>query len=773
MHFLAPYLLWGSVAAGIPLVLHFFFRSRYRRLPWAAMQFLLESLEQTQRRLRFQEWLLLLLRMAVVVLLAVALARPLWSAGSGAGGAGEVVLLLDVSSSMGVREEGQTRWQRAQAAAGNLLETLPGGTSVHLFAGADRVCWTETAGPRERLQERLRQLTPTGLSSNLLPVLQAVEAFLRARPTPQRTVYFFTDLQRRGWEQEADALRALLRRWHEEEPPVTLYVVPCGRQATPRNAALVDVQPPMDILRPGERLRFTVLVRNTGAEPLQHLEVSLSNDDLPQEREVQVVPQLAPGQTVGVPLTTAFARPGWHVLTATLRAAEDQLEADNRLDQVLLVRPQVRLLVVEGGAPTRQPAQTASFYLLHALLPVRDPASWPLRVQRLPASEATAAHLQGQDLCLLVDVPLEGTPTSAAAASGEFLEALARFVRQGHGVLLFAGDQVQPAAYNRLLGEKWGLLPGRLTGLFQAPPDQPLHLSRRSAALPAFRRFADSQAYQGLDQVRIWRCLEVEPRSAPPGGGTNPPPEAEERVVLRYSAEASRPGGRPAVLTRRVGAGEVMLVTTAAAPGWQKGRSDPTWTDWPLAHGMFVPFVQLAVSHLLHQNQPSGTVVAGQTFIWPLPHTAREQLFTVQTPQGERFPLGRPQLVQGRPQLHLTELFYPGIWRLVPPPGAAGRQPPGKEVSAPGEPSAGEEEPPTPPLLAVNADRRESADLRSWSAAELQEWLGFPVSCLEVDAQGRLISPASRAEATPWLLGLVTLLAAVEMLAAWKTGQPR
>ncbi|HKB40415.1 MAG TPA: BatA domain-containing protein, partial [Gemmataceae bacterium] len=68
MFFLAPWMLLGVLAAAVPIAIHFFFRSRYRTVPWAAMQFLLASLEQTSRRIRFQELLLLLLRIAVLLL---------------------------------------------------------------------------------------------------------------------------------------------------------------------------------------------------------------------------------------------------------------------------------------------------------------------------------------------------------------------------------------------------------------------------------------------------------------------------------------------------------------------------------------------------------------------------------------------------------------------------------------------------------------------------------------------------------------------------------
>src|SRR5262245_51905882 len=106
MAFFAPYMLWGVLAAGIPIALHFFYRSRYRTVPWAAMKFLLTSIEQTSRRLRFQELILLALRVALLVLLALALARPKSAAQRGAaqGDAVDAVFVIDTSYSMAARD---------------------------------------------------------------------------------------------------------------------------------------------------------------------------------------------------------------------------------------------------------------------------------------------------------------------------------------------------------------------------------------------------------------------------------------------------------------------------------------------------------------------------------------------------------------------------------------------------------------------------------------------------------------------------------------------
>src|SRR5262249_53068643 len=99
MGFLAPAMLWGAAAASIPIALHFFFPARSGTGRWAAINFLPTSIEQPSRRLRFQELLLLMARVMVLVLLARALARPLTTTagGAGKGDAVDAVCLIDTS----------------------------------------------------------------------------------------------------------------------------------------------------------------------------------------------------------------------------------------------------------------------------------------------------------------------------------------------------------------------------------------------------------------------------------------------------------------------------------------------------------------------------------------------------------------------------------------------------------------------------------------------------------------------------------------------------
>src|SRR5215211_5611865 len=128
MQLLAPLMMAGAAAVTIPIALHFFYRARYRPLPWAPMKFLREAIEQTSRRLKFQEWILLALRCLALILLALAFSRLGCSQThkvSGRGDAVDAVLVIDTSYSMGARDGGKIRLDRARDAARAVIETLP------------------------------------------------------------------------------------------------------------------------------------------------------------------------------------------------------------------------------------------------------------------------------------------------------------------------------------------------------------------------------------------------------------------------------------------------------------------------------------------------------------------------------------------------------------------------------------------------------------------------------------------------------------------------
>src|SRR5436189_6355001 len=90
----------GAIFAAGPVIIHLLNRRRFRVVEWAAMDFLREALQRNRKMLQLRDLILLALRTTVILLFALALARPYWQhqAGSlGKRGAVHAVMILDNS----------------------------------------------------------------------------------------------------------------------------------------------------------------------------------------------------------------------------------------------------------------------------------------------------------------------------------------------------------------------------------------------------------------------------------------------------------------------------------------------------------------------------------------------------------------------------------------------------------------------------------------------------------------------------------------------------
>ena len=136
--------LAASAAVAVPIVIHLLFRQRARRVEIGTIHFLRVVLQDQARRRRIRRWLLLALRTAGVLLLALLFARPFWRAPETLGSEREVVVLIDRSASMAAGTAGATPFDKAQRQATELIAGFPSGTTVRLaYFDADGVAPAE------------------------------------------------------------------------------------------------------------------------------------------------------------------------------------------------------------------------------------------------------------------------------------------------------------------------------------------------------------------------------------------------------------------------------------------------------------------------------------------------------------------------------------------------------------------------------------------------------------------------------------------------------
>ena len=257
------------------------------------MKFLRLAVEQTSRRLKFQEILLLIIRTVLMLLLAFAIIHPLTCVSKGLGKRGDsvdAVFVIDVSYSMNVREGAKTRLDLAKEAAVKLLDELPPNSTIQIIACADRATLLGPKSPRnlDQAKQIIQNLQPTQQATDYLAgVNEAANAINRAEGN-SKEVYIFSDMQRGGWERQSSAVRT---KCEEINAQGALLLVRCGTP-TLKNVTVVDLKPQTDIPHTGTRLPFTVIVKNTGTETVTGLTVTLKVDGQPLDKDAQPIEKI-------------------------------------------------------------------------------------------------------------------------------------------------------------------------------------------------------------------------------------------------------------------------------------------------------------------------------------------------------------------------------------------------------------------------------------------------------------------------------------------------
>jgi hypothetical protein len=135
------------------------------------------------QRLRFS--LLLMLQLVVLLVLILSLARP-WVPATAEVGQ-NVVIILDVSASMGATDaEGagrRTRLQAAQDRAEDIVDNLPpGGTATLIATDRHATVLVPPTGDRSRLRAAIEGLRPQPAGTDMIEALQLAGAFAAGHP---------------------------------------------------------------------------------------------------------------------------------------------------------------------------------------------------------------------------------------------------------------------------------------------------------------------------------------------------------------------------------------------------------------------------------------------------------------------------------------------------------------------------------------------------------------------------------------------------------------
>ncbi len=557
--FLHPALLWGLLIAGVPVLIHLINLFRHRRVPWAAMEFLLISQRRNRTWVLLKQLLLLLLRMTAVAVLVLMLTHPRLPTQWGRFLDGQPVhhiVLLDDSFSMTEQQGGSQAWDRAKAAVERIARdashsSRPQTFSLIRFSQAanensgkpDLLDESVRGDFLDRLSDHLKELDCSETSAGPLPALEGIERWLGADSSDQRIVYLLTDFRTNPWAEPGD-LKPLLQGLSRSQ--TGLHLVPCVDRFQP-NVAVASLRPDEGIRAAGVPFFLDVAVTNHGDAPLNEVVVQVQADG--QARPALRIPRLPPRQTVADRIPMQFALAGTHVVQVELDS--DAVALDNHRYCVVDVPAELPVLLIDGNME----AEDAT-YLSSALRP--GGAVVTGLTPRIEKPRFLSQNTLGSFSAIYL-LNVERLEDSA-------IKALEQYVAAGGGLCVFLGPRCAASFFNeKLYRGGTGLFPVPLTGQeallvdrLEKTPDMQV------TDHPIFRVFS-GQRNGFLGTVSISRYFAT----------VDPLPESAHTSV---EVLARLRNGAPLVVERQFGKGRVVAFLTTAGPEWNNWtRGNPSF----------------------------------------------------------------------------------------------------------------------------------------------------------------------------------------------------
>jgi hypothetical protein len=621
----------GAALAALPVILHLFMRQTPKHVIFPALRLIRERQKQSKKRMRIKNWLLLLARMAILALMALALARPRVYSEVPLGDESQPMalgLVFDTSLSMEYKDKDKSRLDEAKDRAKEILGKIPESSLVFVVdSGVPGVpIGLSPSAALKQIEGLNIRLVNRPLNAAMGQVYPAVAECDR----PVHVVYVLTDLAATSWhaDRPAEGLDQVAKVKGGKAAKIATFV---WRLTPPEvaNLAVDSAEPSSTIATQGEPVEIRSRIRAVGKSAATRVaEFELDGVKKGEQRV-----EIPAGGQVEVTFTTTPRLVGEgevHSGKVKLSGAPDPFERDDERYFVFKVRPPLKVLLLSD---VRYEAE----FVLAALDPEGPGSGRSYLVEPGLSSEFGRYK---KDLQTFACVFLLNVRKLEESDWG----ALNHYVHEGGGLVVAPGHRSLPESYNNAIAGQ--ILPAQLEDRSKATPAQATFGKVANITHPLFQHYGKALDSM-LAMVPVYHYWPVKK-----GEGTH--------SLLNYS------DGGAALIERTFKGpktGRVLLWTTPLSRRPDRGGAladAAAWNDFPGTNWSFLVLMYQTVPYLAGATNPQLNFEGGENVLLKLAPTARYTSFLLTGPD----PKSKPRLVPS-PSNEFLEVVEPpdiGIW---------------------------------------------------------------------------------------------------------------
>jgi hypothetical protein len=325
MTFLNPAILFGLLAASIPILIHLLNLRKLKKIEFSTLIFLKELQKNKIRKIKIKQWLLLLLRVLLILFIVLAFARPTLK-GIAIGGTASTakttaVFIIDDTFSMGLLNAKGSFLNQSKEIITTILDEFQEGDEVALVRVSDLSkeeikLSTNISDLKKQIKEVEISFVSGALNNAFVKSAQMIGQSLNYN----KEVYVFSDYQKSRLADEK--VFSDMSQFYNEN--VKLYQFRFGKESV-SNFSIDDFVINTKIFEKNKLLNASAVVRNHSDGDVNNLVISLFING---RRMTQKSVSLSSGESKEVILETNITQSGYQDLFVEID--DDELINDNK-----------------------------------------------------------------------------------------------------------------------------------------------------------------------------------------------------------------------------------------------------------------------------------------------------------------------------------------------------------------------------------------------------------------------------------------------------------
>ncbi len=578
MTFLNPAVLFGLLAASIPIVLHFLNLRKLKKIEFSTLAFLKELQKTKIKRIKLKQWLLLLLRIAIILLLVMAFARPTaksFSLGNSSAAKTTAVIIIDNTFSMSVVTEKGSYLNQAKQTAKNLLGNFRDGDEIALISVGDLS--NEVSKPTTNFRLALQSIEELQISSVSKTLNEAVikaAQVLYQSKNFNKEIYLLTDLQKGRIFNSQNELANLSGILDEN---TRMYLVNIGGKDAV-NLGVEELMPNNQIFEKGKAVSFTARVKNYSSQSVNNSVVSLFVNG---KRSAQQSLNFVGGETKETTFETTLADTGRVEIYTELE--DDEILQDNKRYFSVYVPDKISLLIL-----TDLP-EDAKFIKLA----VEDPQQ-KIKITTTAAEQLHSLNLKNYNAVIVI-----------GSEKNYDWKNLIGYLESGGKAVVMPGSQSTLQNFQKLCNAINVNAPPSLLGKLNSQ-EKPAQIDKIDFQNPLFADLFENKKLPQIESPDVYYYFKVTPGSK----GKN--------IISMFDNSSF-------LSEYKVGAGKVFLFNSAPVL---------SWNNFPLK-GFFAPMINKLILYSVSKIKEQNNYITGHEITADISGRTSEQII-VQKPDGTK-----------------------------------------------------------------------------------------------------------------------------------------